>query len=83
MKLGIIGCGAIDSDVSKAAEDIDEIEKIYLFDIDKKAEQNLCKTIKKAEIKPVGYFLEKVDVVFEAASQQAVMEYAECALKAG
>ena len=83
MKLGIIGCGAIGSDVSKAAEDMDEIEKIYLFDIDKKAEQNLCKTIKKAEIKPVEDFLEKVDVVFEAASQQAVREYAECTLKAG
>ncbi len=82
MKLGIIGCGAIGSDVSKAAENMDEIEKIYLFDIDKKAEQNLCKTIKKAEIKPVEDFLEKVDVVFEAASQQAVREYAERALKA-
>ena len=83
MKLGIIGCGAIGSDVSKAAEDMDEIEKIYLFDIDRKAERNLCKIIKKAEIKPVGDFLEEVDVVFEAASQQAVKEYAECALKAG
>lgn len=83
MKLGIIGCGAIGSDVSKAADNMDEIEKIYLFDIDKKAEQNLCKTIKKAEIKPVGDFLENVDVVFEAASQQAVREYAERTLKAG
>jgi aspartate dehydrogenase len=83
MKLGIIGCGAIGSDVAKAAETIDEIEKIYLFDIDKKAEQNLCKIIKIAEIKPVLDYLDEVDVVFEAASQQAVIEYAKSILKAG
>ncbi len=82
MKLGIIGCGAIGSDVAKAAETIDEIEKIYLFDIDKKAEQNLCKIIKIAEIKPVLDYLDKVDVVFEAASQQAVREYASSILNA-
>jgi len=83
MKLGIIGCGAIGSDVAKAAENIDEIKKIYLFDIDKKAEQNLCKIIKIAEIKPLLDYLEEVDVVFEAASQQAVREYAKSILKAG
>ena len=82
MKLGIIGCGAIGSDVAKAAETIDEIEKIYLFDIDKKAEQNLCKIIKIAEIKPVLDYLDKIDVVFEAASQQAVREYASSILNA-
>jgi len=83
MKLGIIGCGAIGSDVAKAAENIEEIKKIYLFDIDKKAEQNLCKIIKIAEIKPLLDYLEEVDVVFEAASQQAVREYAKSILKAG
>jgi len=83
MKLGIIGCGAIGSNVAKAAETMQEIEKIYLFDIDKKAEQNLCKIVNKAELKPVRDFLEKVDVVFEAASQQAVTEYTKCVLKAG
>jgi len=83
MKLGIIGCGAIGSNVAKAAETMEEIEKIYLFDIDKKAEQNLCKTVNKAELKPVRDFLEKVDVVFEAASQQAATKYTKCVLKAG
>jgi len=82
MNLGIIGCGAIGSDVAKAAVTIDEIEKIYLFDIDKKAEQKLCKTINNAEIKHVLNYLDEVDVVFEAASQQAVKEYAKSILNA-
>jgi len=77
MKLGMIGCGAIGSDVAKAAEKMKEIDKIYLFDIDKKASEKLNNSIKKAEIKSVEDFLEDVDVVFEAASQKAVDEYAE------
>jgi len=33
MNLGIIGCGAIGTDVARAAEKIKDIKKIYLFDI--------------------------------------------------
>ena len=83
MKLGIIGCGAIGNDVAIYADKMKEIEKIYLIDIDKKAEKKLCNKIKKGECKPVKEFLQDVDVVFEAASQQAVTEYAEMILKAG
>jgi predicted dinucleotide-utilizing enzyme len=59
MNLGIIGCGAIGTDVSLAADGMKEIEKIYLQDIDKKKAVNLKKNLKKAEIKPVKEFLEK------------------------
>ena len=45
MKLGIIGCGAIGTDVAIAAEKIEEIEKIYLYDIKERASANLCKKI--------------------------------------
>lgn len=83
MNLGIIGCGAIGTDVAKAADKMKEIKKIYLYDIDKKASDNLLKNCKKAEIQSVEKFLEHVDVVFEGASQQAVNEYAEQLLKAG
>lgn len=83
MILGIIGCGAIGTDVALAAEKIDEIEKIYLYDIKEKASANLCKKITKGQIKKVKDFLPLVDVVFEGASQQAVHEYAEEVLKAG
>ena len=83
MNLGIIGCGAIGTDVAKAADKMEEIEKIYLYDINKKASDRLLKTLKKAEIDKVEKFLEHVDVVFEGASQEAVGEYAELILQAG
>lgn len=83
MKLGIIGCGAIGTDVGKAADKIADIEKIYLFDIKEDASSKLCKSLKKAEIKPVKDFLKYVDVVFEAASKGAVEEYAEEVITAG
>jgi len=83
MNLGIIGCGAIGSDVAKAADKMDEINKIFLFDIKKDAAEKLCNCVKKAEIKPVKDFLNNVEVVFEAASQSAVKEYAEAILNAG
>jgi aspartate dehydrogenase len=83
MNFGIIGCGAIGTDVVNAAENIQEIEKIYLYDINHKAAEKLLKSCKKTVIKTVDKFLEDVDFVFEAASQQAVNEYAEKILKAG
>ena len=83
MNLGIIGCGAIGTDVALAADEMKEIDRIYLQDIDRRKAINLKKNLKKAEIKPVKEFLENVDVVFEAASQQAVDEYAMDILQAG
>ena len=53
MNLGIIVCGAIGTDVAKAADKMKEIEKIYLYDTKKKASENLCKSLKKAEIRNV------------------------------
>ena len=83
MKLGIIGCGAIGTDVATAADKMNEIKKIYLYDIKKEASYKLFKSLRKAEVKPVKDFLNDVDVVFEAASQQAVEEYVEMVIQAG
>jgi len=77
MNLGIIGCGAIGTDVAKAADSMTEIKKIYLFDSNEKASKILCQKIKKGSIQTVHDFLDDVDVVFEGASQEAVMLYAE------
>ena len=83
MNLGIIGCGAIGTDVAKAADNMKEIEKIYLFDINKASLDRLCKLLKKAEVKELEEFLDDVDVVFEAASQQAVVQYGVKVLEFG
>ncbi|MBN1860494.1 MAG: aspartate dehydrogenase [Candidatus Thermoplasmatota archaeon] len=82
MRLGIIGCGAIGTDVAKAADAMTDIEKIYLFDIKPAAAKHLCSQVKKASIKPVKDFLEDVDLVFEAASQEAVIQFAAAVLEA-
>jgi len=83
MNLGIIGCGAIGTDVAFAADKMPEIDRIYLFDIDNDAMKELCSNLDKSECKPLKDFLGEVDVVFEAASQQAVNDYAESILKKG
>jgi aspartate dehydrogenase len=83
MNLGIIGCGAIGTDVATAADRMDDIKKIYLFDSNPSAAKNLCSSLTKASIKPVEEFVDDVDVVFEAASQQAVTHYAASVLEAG
>ncbi len=83
MNLGIIGCGAIGSDVARYAGEMLEIEKIYLHDIIAERAERLAKELKKAEMGKVEEFLERVDVVFEAASQKAVEEYGEMVLEAG
>lgn len=83
MRLGIIGCGAIGTDVAIAADQMFDIEKIYLFDSKREAAEKLCSVLKKGEIQRVSEFLSNVDVVFEAASHQAVVQYAEKVLDAG
>jgi aspartate dehydrogenase len=83
MNLGIIGCGAIGTDVAKVADTLDEIQNIYLFDIDIAKANNLKKILKKATVKTFNELIRKVDVVFEAASQKAVEDYAEEILKNG
>jgi aspartate dehydrogenase len=68
MRLGIIGCGAIGTDVAKAADAMDDIEKIYLHDINPAAAKKLCSLMKKASIKTV---------------EEAVVQYAAPVLEAG
>lgn len=83
MKLGIIGCGAIATDVALAAENFPEIETIFLHDVDKKAEKKLTSQLSKGETVNNKDLLKKADVVFEAASQEAVKMYALDVLKQG
>ena len=51
MKLGMIGCGAIGSDVAKAANDMEEIEEIYVYDIDEEKGKKLAQQLKKIHFK--------------------------------
>jgi aspartate dehydrogenase len=83
MKLGIIGCGAIGNDVARAAEKINEIDTIFLHDIDEMAEKKLARQLSKGKAVNSDSLLKESDVVFEAASQDAVKMYAIDVLKQG
>jgi len=83
MNLGIIGCGAIGTDVAKAADKMDEIKKIYLFDKNPVATEKLFRKIKKSKKSDLDDLIKNADIVFEGASQKAVKDYAERILKAG
>ena len=83
MKLGIIGCGAIGSDVAEAADSFQEIKEIYLYDINDEAMKKLQKNVKKSTILSLDELIEKSDIVFEAASQEAVKQYGKQILKKG
>ncbi|HDD56928.1 MAG: aspartate dehydrogenase [Thermoplasmata archaeon] len=83
MKLGIIGCGAIGTDVALAADKMKDIENIYLYDKDIEAKKKLLKKLKKGKIATVEELIKNSDAVFEAASQQAVKEYGKMVLSAG
>ncbi|MCD6542481.1 MAG: NAD(P)-binding domain-containing protein, partial [Thermoplasmata archaeon] len=83
MIIGIIGCGAIGTDVALAADEMEEIEEIYLYDKARDAEEKLAKKLRKGKrAKDIDELIEKSDVVFETASQEAVKEYGEKILKA-
>ena len=82
LQLGIIGCGAIGSDVAKAADHMEEISAIYLYDIDEAKAEELAAAVDKASVMSFEAYLPKVDLVFEAASHQAVQQYAERVIEA-
>jgi len=84
MNLGIIGCGAIGTDVALAADEMSEVEKIYLYDKIDEAKKRLVDRLKKGKgVECVEDLIEKSDAVFEAASQEAVFDYGEKVLSAG
>jgi aspartate dehydrogenase len=77
MNLGIIGCGAIGSDVAIAADTLDDIDKIFLLDIERNVEKTLEKKVSKSQILSFEEMLTQADIIFESASQEAVKMYAE------
>jgi aspartate dehydrogenase len=84
MRIGIIGCGAIGSTLAKAAEDMIEVEEIYIFDkshvCSRAMEERLTKAISILEFEEL---MEKSDFIVEAASQEAVRLFAKKILDSG
>ncbi len=84
MNLGIIGCGAIGSTLAKAAEQIEEMDEIYIFDKSHVCSRVMEEKLSKAvSVLTFDELLSKSDLIAEAASQDAVRLFAKKILEAG
>ncbi len=84
MRVGIIGCGSIGSFVAEWLSKANDFELVSIFDIDYEKALKLSEKLKVNTARNIDEFLEKdMDIVIEAASQQAVLEYAEKILRSG
>jgi aspartate dehydrogenase len=84
MNIGIIGCGAIGSTLAKAAEDLEDVGEIYIFDKSHVCSQVMENRLSKAKsILNFDELVEKSDFIVEAASQEAVELYIKKALEKG
>jgi len=84
MNIGIIGCGFIGTTIAQTANDFNAIERIYLFDAQPTRAETLAETVPKATVLiNQDKLMDKVELVIEAASQEAVVEYGPKVLSAG
>lgn len=86
--VALIGCGAIGSLVAKAIDEgLVNARLLYLLDIVVEKAEELAKVLRQEPrvAREIGEILEDedVEVVVEAASQEAVLQYAERVLEAG
>jgi len=85
LRVGIIGCGTIGSEVAKACVDRlrDKVELVGLCDTDSQKAESLQKALKSATpILPLDGLLEKAELAIEAASAKISADVLEKAIKA-
>lgn len=84
MKVGLVGAGFIGTTLAKVMEKMKEIEVIYIIDNSPAQAREMADSIKKVKaVKNLEELIPKLDLVIEAASQDAVKKYALKVLKAG
>jgi aspartate dehydrogenase len=80
----VIGCGAIGTTIARAIDEMPEIETIHLTDRSKECATRLQEKVKKVRFVPdIVPILNDIELVVEAASQDAARYYAPLALSAG
>jgi aspartate dehydrogenase len=83
MTVGIVGCGAIGSEVAKAAGTMEGIDAVWLFDLDPDAVAHL-KHLPRAKVaKSAKALVEASDLVIEAANKGVVQTAVRDALALG
>lgn len=88
LRVGIIGCGAIGSYIAKAIDEgVVEADLVAVFDTDTRRAEEVVKRLSNVRPKVVSsideLISEDIDVVVEAASQEAVKTYAIDILRSG
>lgn len=74
MKIGIIGCGVIGTEIAKFADSDGGIDAVCLYDIDKAKSKILQTKIRKAHAVSLEELIEHSDLVIEAASPKAMIK---------
>lgn len=84
MKVGIIGCGAIGGALAKAADKMNQVEQLFLFDIDEPKLTVLYQQLEKCTIsKSVEDLISSSDLVVEAANIEFIKANGSKVLEAG
>ncbi|MFQ6106466.1 MAG: aspartate dehydrogenase [Thermoplasmata archaeon] len=84
MKVNIIGCGTIGSELARALEQMEDIDVIYISDKKKEKARKLIQSSTRIRYqREPKDIMEKVDMVIEAASQDAARKYVPMALDRG
>lgn len=84
MNIGIIGCGTIGSKIIEEADKMNEIDKIYILDHSFASVENIsskCNNVVPA--RSIDDFINDVNLVIEAASQEVVKVFAEKIIENG
>ena len=84
MNILVIGAGSIGTKVIQESENIDKIDTCYVYDHHEKEARQTTDTVDGAEF--TGNFddiIDDVDLVVEAASQEAVKEFGKIVLESG
>lgn len=75
MRITIVGCGAIGSKLAKAADEMEEVKRIYLIDSKVEIATKIAENLQKAiVVNSVEEELYHCDLVIEAASQTAAKD---------
>lgn len=75
MRITIVGCGSIGTELAMAADEMEEVKRIYLIDIERELAEKLAEKLNKAiVVNSVEEELYHCDLVIEAASQDAATD---------
>ena len=83
MKVGIVGCGAIGSEVARAASTMKGVSELVLYDIDPDATHHLRALPRVRIAKDAATLTDAVDLVIECANKGVVQTTIKAALKKG